>query len=102
LLAERLRRRIKNSFTDWCDHALAPLGQSLAENHRLLIRYLDAVSRGELDRLMVFMPPGTAKSTYVSVLFPAWFMARRTERHRSIAHRDAGRIVQPASDGEGA
>src|SRR3954471_22727901 len=27
-------------------------------------------------RLMVFMPPGSAKSTYCSVLFPAWFMGQ--------------------------
>jgi predicted phage terminase large subunit-like protein len=27
-------------------------------------------------RLMVFMPPGSAKSTYCSVLFPAWFLGQ--------------------------
>jgi predicted phage terminase large subunit-like protein len=27
-------------------------------------------------RLMVFMPPGSAKSTYCSVLFPAWFIGQ--------------------------
>jgi predicted phage terminase large subunit-like protein len=31
------------------------------------------VSRGEVDRLIVLMPPGAAKSTYASVLFPAWW-----------------------------
>jgi len=34
------------------------------------------VSRGEIQRLAVFMPPGSAKSTYSSVLFPAWYLAR--------------------------
>lgn len=34
------------------------------------------VSRGELDRLMVLMPPGSAKSTYASILFPAWYFSR--------------------------
>ncbi len=31
---------------------------------------------GEIDRLMVWMPPGSAKSTYASVLFPAYLLAR--------------------------
>lgn len=37
---------------------------------------LEAVERGEVERLMVLMPPGSAKSTYASVLFPPWFMGR--------------------------
>lgn len=40
---------------------------------------LEAVERGEVDRLMVLMPPGSAKSTYASVLFPPWFMGRNPE-----------------------
>ncbi len=47
-----------------------------AEHHRLLIEKLEAVERGEIKRLMVFMPPGSAKSTYCSVLFPAWYLGR--------------------------
>jgi predicted phage terminase large subunit-like protein len=34
------------------------------------------VSRGTIQRLAVFMPPGSAKSTYGSVLFPAWYLAQ--------------------------
>lgn len=30
-------------------------------------------------RLMVLMPPGTAKSTYISKLFPPWFLAQVTQ-----------------------
>lgn len=37
---------------------------------------LEAVERGEVKRLMVLMPPGSAKSTYASILFPPWFMGR--------------------------
>ena len=29
-----------------------------------------------LDKLMVFMPPGSAKSTYGSQLFPAWYLSQ--------------------------
>ena len=37
---------------------------------------LEAVESGETSKLMVFMPPGSAKSTYSSILFPPWFMGR--------------------------
>ncbi len=47
-----------------------------AVHHRLLIAKLEAVSRGEIDRLMVLMPPGSAKSTYASILYPAWWFTQ--------------------------
>ncbi len=34
---------------------------------------LESVAHGRVDRLMVLMPPGSAKSTYSSVIFPAWW-----------------------------
>jgi predicted phage terminase large subunit-like protein len=34
------------------------------------------LARGDIRRLAIFMPPGAAKSTYASILFPAWFLAR--------------------------
>jgi predicted phage terminase large subunit-like protein len=40
---------------------------------------LEAVERGDTPRLMVLMPPGSAKSTYASVLFPPWFMGRNPQ-----------------------
>jgi hypothetical protein len=70
--AELLRRReIRRSLAEWAEHC----GYVPARHHRLLIRHLERISRGEIDRLAVFMPPGSAKSTYGSVLFPPWFMA---------------------------
>lgn len=60
----------------WADHVLEPLGLAPAAHHRLLLDELDAVSRGETDRLMVLMPPGSAKSTYTSILYPAWWLSR--------------------------
>jgi predicted phage terminase large subunit-like protein len=63
------RRRIRRSLTDWCRYA----GFEPARHHLLLIEKLEAVARGEIDRLAVFMPPGAAKSTYASVLFAPWY-----------------------------
>lgn len=76
VLEERHRRRLRDDLREWCIEALEPLGQRPAPHHELLIRKLEAVAAGEIDRLMVFMPPGSAKSTYASILFPSWFMAR--------------------------
>lgn len=47
-----------------------------ARHHQLLIEKLEAVERGEIKRLMVFMPPGSAKSTYANRIFSAWYMGR--------------------------
>ena len=40
---------------------------------------LERIECGEIKRLIVCMPPGSAKSTYASILFPAWWMGRRPE-----------------------
>ncbi len=45
-----------------------------AEHHILLLHTLHRVAKGEIKRLMIFMPPGSAKSTYASVVFPTWQM----------------------------
>lgn len=68
---------IRRHLAAYAEHALAPLDQTPARHHRLLISELERIERGELDRLMVFMPPGSAKSTYASILFPAWWFCRR-------------------------
>lgn len=71
--SELLRRsRLRSSLTEWA----VLNGFEPAPHHQLLIRELEAVARGECDRLMVFMPPGSAKSTYSSTLFPPWFLAQ--------------------------
>jgi phage terminase large subunit-like protein len=53
----------------------------LAAHHKLLAEKLQAVETGEIQRLMIFMPPGSAKSTYGSVLFPAWFIGKKRGRN---------------------
>jgi predicted phage terminase large subunit-like protein len=63
-------RKSLTSWAKWCGFEPAP-------HHRLLIAELEALARGDndVDTLLVFMPPGSAKSTYVNMLFPSWFMA---------------------------
>lgn len=64
------------SLLAWAGRVLAPYGQVPAHHHRHLLEKLRQVSEGEIDRLMVLMPPGSAKSTYASLIFPAWWMHR--------------------------
>jgi predicted phage terminase large subunit-like protein len=78
------RRAIRASLTTWCTEALSGQGLSPAPHHTLLLGHLEAVSRGDCRRLMVLMPPGSAKSTYASVLFPAWHLANNPQ-HALIA-----------------
>src|SRR5271157_1764414 len=66
----------RNRLIDWAISILAPSGQWPAPHHLLLLRQLEAISRGETDRLLVLMPPGSAKSTYTSILFPAWWVSQ--------------------------
>jgi predicted phage terminase large subunit-like protein len=47
-----------------------------ASHHHLIADRLEAVERGELDRLMITMPPRHGKSELASRRFPAWFLGR--------------------------
>lgn len=77
IAAELLKRRaIRANFGTWCEAVLAPQGMRPARHHRFLIDELQAVADGRVKRLMISLPPGSAKSTYASQLFPAWLMAR--------------------------
>lgn len=73
------RKQIRANLGEWCIEALAPLGQKPMRHHRLLLDNLERVERGEIERLMVLMPPGSAKSTYASILFPCWYLARHQQ-----------------------
>jgi predicted phage terminase large subunit-like protein len=70
------RSAIRASLEAWAGFVLKPQGFRIAAHQRHLIGALEAVARGEVDRLLLLMPPGSAKSTYVSVLFPPWWFVR--------------------------
>lgn len=89
MMNELRRRRLLRSLTDWTEECLRPVKQYPAAHHRLLIERLEAVERGDIRRLMVMMPPGSAKSTYASILFPPWFLAREPGRTVILASHTA-------------
>ena len=74
LLARRLARKNLISFC----HYTMPTYES-ASHLELLADKLEAVERGEIKRLMVFMPPRHGKSETCSIRFPAWYLGRNPQ-----------------------
>ena len=58
------------------DFARYVYGVEPAAHHGLWIETLEAVERGEIKRLCVIAPPGHAKSTYHSIVYPSWYLGR--------------------------
>jgi predicted phage terminase large subunit-like protein len=54
-----------------------PIETHVALHHRVLLNLLDHIHSRTIQNAMVFMPPGSAKSTYASVVYPAYAMGKR-------------------------
>jgi hypothetical protein len=58
-------------------HVVAPSTVYLENWHiDLIAEYLEAVTAGQIKRLLINMPPRYAKSTCVSIMWPTWVWAR--------------------------
>jgi predicted phage terminase large subunit-like protein len=57
----------------------------LARHHDLIVSRLEAVERGEVSRLMIFLPPRHGKSLLASAIFPAWYLGRHPDRQLIFA-----------------
>ena len=76
---ELLRRReARNSLLKFTEYTLP--AYEAADHHKLICEKLEAVERGEIDRLMIFMPPRHGKSELASKRFPAWYMGRNPNK----------------------
>lgn len=60
-----------------CDWLFEPIETGLATHHLALMAALDKVYERKITQLMVFMPPGSGKSTITSVIHPARLMGAR-------------------------
>src|SRR6202012_3107009 len=67
---------LRDALRDWAQAALRDSGYQPAAHHLFLIAELEKLAEGDFDRLMILMPPGSAKSTYTSLLFPVWWFLR--------------------------
>jgi predicted phage terminase large subunit-like protein len=69
-----------------------PVETSLARHHRLMLEAYQKTMQTPMGRLMVFGPPGMAKSSYGSVVSPAWALSR-TPGYRIILASYASQIA---------
>ena len=65
------RRSIRLNLVDWARCK----GFEPAKHHQLIINEIEAFLMSEDEVLLLFAPPGSAKSTYVSILLPSWYLA---------------------------
>ena len=78
LLAEHERRQVRKSLAAWARYK----GFEPAAHHLLIMRELEAFVFGDdLDVLLFHAPPGSAKSTYISRLFPSWYFANFPQKN---------------------
>lgn len=82
-------------------------GYRAADHHRLIASHLEAVERGDIDRLLITMAPRHGKSELASVQFPAWYLGRNPDNRviatsyaAGLAYRFSRRarnvLIQPA------
>ena len=71
---ERDRRRLL-AFT----RRMYP-GYQTAPHHRKITEALEAVERGDIDRLIITVPPRHGKSLIASEHFPTWFLGRNPHK----------------------
>ena len=67
-----------------------PIETTTADHHRLLLTKLQTLSQTKYGRMMVFMPPGSAKSTYASVVFPSSYLGAAPNRRLILASYGSG------------
>jgi predicted phage terminase large subunit-like protein len=102
---EQWHRRCRQDFLSFAIEALSAQSLQPAAHHRLICARLQAIAEGDVKRLMILAPPGSAKTTYTSRLFPAWFLARRpgsniigASHTASLAEENSGHIQRIIRD----
>ena len=72
------RRIARQSLIDYTEYT-KPDFES-ATHHKIICEKLEAVERGEIDRLMIFAPPRHTKSELASRRFPSWYLGRNPNK----------------------
>jgi len=67
------------SIDDEPDESLfyRPVETTLAKHHKLILSATQRCIERHSGRTMLFLPPGSAKSTYATVVAPTWIMGRK-------------------------
>lgn len=85
------RRSARNNLLDFSTYTMPSF--NVGEHHKLICEKLEAVERGEINRLMIFAPPRHGKSELASKRFPAWFIGRHPNA-QVICVSHTGRIAE--------
>jgi predicted phage terminase large subunit-like protein len=67
---------VRGSLTEWAKYR----GFEPAAHHQLIIGEIEAFLENDDEVLLLFAPPGCAKSTFVSVLLPSYYLSRFPKR----------------------
>lgn len=99
------RRAIRENLVEWAKYIAEEKGWKIAKHHLLLLEKLQQATDGTLrhsvtgklcSNLIVLMPPGSAKSSYTSILYPAWAIQRR-QNCRVLASSHSGQLIESFS-----
>jgi predicted phage terminase large subunit-like protein len=72
------------------DWLFDPVESPLAHHHRVILRAVERTIKRTDGRLLMMAPPGAAKSSYTSVVAPAWFMGWKPRSKVIIASYASG------------
>src|ERR1700744_1654954 len=75
ILLRRAARQSLISFTEYTYDRY-----KTAIHHKIIAEQLERVERGEMDRLMLLVPPRHGKSELASKRLPAWFLGRQPQK----------------------
>lgn len=56
-----------------------------ASHHKLILREMQRCMESHHGRLLILAPPGSAKSTYASVVAPTWYLGTKPDRRIILA-----------------
>lgn len=69
------RRKARTNLVDFTEYTYDRY--QTANHHRMICEQLERVERGEIDRLMLMIPPRHGKSELASKRFPPWLLGRK-------------------------
>jgi hypothetical protein len=78
LETEKQRRAAKTSLTSFTEFTYPRY--KAAAIHKQIAEQLERIERGEIDRLMLLVPPRHGKSELASRRFPAWYLGRHPDK----------------------
>lgn len=90
LMEAELYERARNSLAVYAEEILE---LPPAKHHLVMVEGLEMIERNEIDVLILTLPPGSAKSSYGSVAFPAWYLGRNP-KNCIIAASHTGELAE--------